>query len=119
MLAMMLIAQITVISDTPRPAADEALRILRTSRSLANQTDVVVADSRDMSTPVVRSRWRPGDGPFGPFTNRLSRLQVTRGSSFAASRRIYSGGRPGPRIPRLQPVRLSVRLRPPRIITSR
>ena len=118
MLAMMLIAQITLISDTPRPAADEALRILRTSRSLANQTDVV-ADSRDMSTRVVRSTWRPGDGPFGPLTNRLSRLQAPRGSSFAASRRIYSGGRPGPRIPRLQPVRLSVRLRPPRIITSR
>lgn len=79
MLAMMLIAQITVISGAPRPSSEEAARILRASQSPANLSDVVLVDPPDVPTPAALSRWKPGDGPFGSFGDQLSRLQVSRG----------------------------------------
>lgn len=76
MLAMMVIAQITVLSGAPRPSSEDAARTLRAIRSPANLTDVVLADGPDVPTPAARSTWKPGDGPFGSFGDQLSRLQI-------------------------------------------
>jgi hypothetical protein len=126
MLAMMLIAQITVISGAPRPSSEEAARMLGATRSPANLTDVVFVDAADVPTRVARSTWKPGDGPFGSFDNRITHSGVARRSRtllrfprynsdvVRPPRRMYTGGRRlfRPSIPRAQRVRLTVNARP-------
>jgi hypothetical protein len=78
MLAIMLIAQITVISARPPLSPEEAVRVLRASRSPADMTDVHLGAASGVPAQAVRVSWRPGDGPFGPFDDRLSRARSVR-----------------------------------------
>jgi hypothetical protein len=101
MLAIMLIAQITVISARPLLSPEEAVRVLRASRSPADMTDVHVGAAPEVLAQAVRSSWRPGDGPFGPFDDRLSQGgYVRRGSArsihvgYTARGRLFAPGVP-------------------------
>lgn len=101
MLAIMLIAQITVLSARPLLSPEEAVRVLRASRSPADMTDVHLGAAPVVAVPAVRSSWRPGDGPFGPFDDRLSRAgYVRRGSTrsihvgYPARGRLFAPGVP-------------------------
>jgi len=96
MLAAILATQITVAISAPPVSPDQAVRILRGSRSIADRTDV-----RSLEIPegpsVVVVRWEPGDGPFGAFPRfrplrpinptRVFRLpqQVNRPLSFGST----------------------------------
>jgi hypothetical protein len=66
MLAAILAIQITVAISAPPVSPDQAVRILRGSRSIADRTDVRSLEMPE-SPSVVVVRWEPGDGPFGPF----------------------------------------------------
>ncbi len=81
MFGAMLIAQITVISLGPPLSPEEAVRVLRASRSTADMTDVHLGPVPDVPAPAVRSTWRPGEGPFGRFDDRLTRLDLLRRGS--------------------------------------
>jgi len=78
MLAIMLIAQITVISAPPPLSPEEAVRVLRASRSPADMTDVHLGAAAGVPALAMRSSWRPGDGPFGPFDDRLTQEDYAR-----------------------------------------
>lgn len=82
LIASMLIAQI-VISASSRPLSpDEAVRVLRASRSTADLTDLRLAAVPEQPMPSVFVPWWPGDGPFGPFDQRLTQLDfLQRGST--------------------------------------
>jgi hypothetical protein len=69
MLAALLAAQITVVSTAPPLNPEEAVRVLRASRSELDRTNVVSLEIPN-SPRVVVMRSRPGDGPFGPFHMR-------------------------------------------------
>jgi hypothetical protein len=134
MLAMMVIAQITVLSGAPRPSSEDAAQMLRTMRSPANQTDAVFIGAPGVPTSGVPERWRPNDGPFGSFDIRLSQsslaqrshrpwipvrspiLQFPRSQSHAIrpSRQMSTGGRVAfrPIVPRADRVRLTFSPRP-------
>lgn len=78
LLASMLIAQVVISASAPPLSPAEAARVLRASRSTADLTDLAAPE---LPLPFVRVPWRPGDGPFGPFDQRLTRLDLLQRAS--------------------------------------
>lgn len=98
LLASMLIAQVVISASAPPLSPAEAARVLRASRSTADLTDLAAPE---LPLPSVRVPWRPGDGPFGPFDQRLTQLDFRqRGSapwiygSYDPWGRLHASGRP-------------------------
>jgi hypothetical protein len=81
LLASMLIAQVVISASAPPLSPAEAARVLRASRSTADLTDLPLAEAPEPPLLPVHANWRPGDGPFGSFDQRLTRLDFLRRGS--------------------------------------
>jgi hypothetical protein len=66
MFAILLVAQMTVVSVAPRLSSEQAVRVLRASRSELDRTNAMPLEIPQRPRVVV-IRSRPGDGPFGPL----------------------------------------------------
>ena len=88
LLASMLIAQVVISASAPPVSPAEAVRVLRASRSTADLTDLPRAKAPEPPLLPVHATWRPGDGPFGPFDQRLTHLDFMRRGS---ARWIHNG----------------------------
>lgn len=65
-MTFLLIAQLVVHTSAPPLSPEEAVRILRASKSIADRTGAIVLLDSDAPASFV-SRSRSGDGPFGSF----------------------------------------------------
>jgi hypothetical protein len=67
-MTIMLIAQLVIHASAPPLAPQDAVTVLRGSKSIADRTGAYVVTPADAARPqVIVIRSKPGDGPFGSF----------------------------------------------------